>query len=363
MKQPKKIITSLTIAAISFILAYAPLPTTKKTVIVVSGTELSEPLQKLEAKFEQENPDINLEFKFQGSQDIVNNFIDEKNDFQPTVLIPASAEFLDDLKQRFAAQNKGEAFLENPQAIAKTLLVAIAWQERGKILFPDDRFSWAKLERAIELRNWQKIGGKSEWGSFDLVITDPTRSNSSQIALYLWKKTKLGNSNDSDNPAIETLFRNIKKSVYQPPRSTDILLQEFISRGTNDADIGIVYESIALYRWQQSKANSNESYQIYYLDPTVETIATAAIVDRNIDRSTAEAAKKFIEFLTASEQQKVFIEYGFRSIDNNLNLESIANSPWQQNTLGGQTKPQVKITSTPNTQTLGEIKRLWDRAD
>jgi ABC-type molybdate transport system substrate-binding protein len=363
MKQSKKIVTSLTIAAISFILAYAPLPTVKKTVIVVSGTELSEPLQKLEEKFEQENSDINLEFKFQGSQDIVNNFVDEKNDFQPTVLIPASAEFLDDLEQRFASQNQGEAFLENPKAIAKTLLVAIAWEERGKILFPDNKFSWAKLEKAIELGKWQKIGGKSDWGSFDLVITDPTRSNSSQIALDLWIKAKLGDSNNLNNPAIEMLFSKIKKSVYQPPRSTDILLQEFISRGANDADLGIVYESIALYRWQQSKANSGTSYQIYYLDPTVETTATAAIINRNIDRSTAEAAKKFIDFLTASEQQKVFIEYGFRSIDNSLNPESIANSSWQQNVLGAQTKPQVKIISTPNNQTLGEIKRLWDRAD
>jgi hypothetical protein len=46
-----------------------------------------------------------------------------------------------------------------------------------------------------------------------------------------------------------------------------------------------------------------------------------------------------------------------------LNPELIANSPWQQNILGAQTKPQVKIISTPNNQTLGEIKRLWDRAD
>ena len=32
-------------------------------------------------KFEEANPLTNLEIKIQGSQDIVNNFIDEKNDF------------------------------------------------------------------------------------------------------------------------------------------------------------------------------------------------------------------------------------------------------------------------------------------
>jgi ABC-type molybdate transport system substrate-binding protein len=363
MKQQKKIITSLGIAALSFGLAYAPIPLAKETVIVVTGTELAEPLQKIEAKFEQENPNINLELKLQGSQDIVNNFVDDKNDFKPTVLIPASAEFLDELQQRFIAQNKGEAFSETPRSIAKTLLVAIAWQERGKIIFPDNKFSWAKLEKAIQQGNWQKIGGKNDWGSFDLVITDPTRSNSGQIALNLWIKAKLGSDSNLENPKIESLFRTIKKSVYQPPRSTDILLQEFISRGANDADVGIVYESIALYRWQQAKANSDRSYQIYYLDPTVETTATAAIVKRDVSNSTVEAASKFIDFLALPEQQKIFIEYGFRSIDSSIELDSIPNSPWQQNVLGAEIDPSVKISAAPKTQTLAEIKKLWDRVD
>lgn len=357
----KKTITSVVIAAISLGLAYAPIPGVKQTVVVVSGTELTEPLQKLEAKFEKEYPYINLELKFQGSQDIVNNFIDEKNDFKPTVLIPASTEFLDELQQRFSAQNQGEVFDRPPQPIAKTLLVAIAWQERGKILFPDERFSWDKLERAIEQKNWQKIGGKSEWGSFDLVITDPTRSNSGQITLNLWSAAKLNGNLDLNNPAIESLFSNIKKSVYQPPRSTDILLQEFISRGANDADVATVYESIALYRWQQSSANQTNPYQIYYLDPTIVTTATAAIVRPDVNQATAKAASKFIDFLILPEQQKVFVEYGFRPILDNLDLKSVANSPWNQNIPGARVNPQVSTLPTPKTQALGEIKRLWER--
>jgi ABC-type molybdate transport system substrate-binding protein len=356
-----KAITSVVIAVISLGLAYAPIPGVKQTVVVVSGTELAEPLQKIEAKFEKEHPNINLELKFQGSQDIVNNFIDEKNDFKPTVLIPASTEFLDELQQRFSAQDRGKVFARPPQAIAKTLLVAIAWQERGKVLFPDDRFSWDKLERAIEQRNWQKIGGKNEWGSFDLVIADPTRSNSGQITLNLWATAKLNGNLDLNNPAIESLFSNIKKSVYQPPRSTDILLQEFISRGANDADVATVYESIALYRWQQSKANQGKPYQIYYLDPTIFTTATAAILRPDVSQATAKAASKFIDFLTLPEQQKLFVEYGFRSILNNLELKSVANSPWNQNIPGAQVNPQTSTLPTPKTEVLGEIKRLWER--
>ncbi|WAN69895.1 hypothetical protein BJP36_38035 [Moorena producens JHB] len=37
-------------------------------------------------------------------------------------------------------------------------------------------------------------------------------------------------------------------SVYQPPYSTDILLQEFIAYGSHDPDVATVYQSIALHR-------------------------------------------------------------------------------------------------------------------
>ncbi len=348
-------------------LAYAPIPGLQQTVVIVSGTELKAPLEQLESKFEQENPNIKIELKFQGSQDIVNKFIDQKNNFNPTILIPASGELLDELKQRYQAQNNSQAFYNQPQPIAKTLLVGIAWSERGHIIFPNNNFSWQRVEQAMQGNSWSAVGGQKNWGSFDFVITNPTRSNSAQATLSLWAMSKLNASNlnniDYNNPAITSLFSTIKKSVYQPPRSTDILLQEFITRGPNDADVATVYESIALSRWQQSAKNQGKPYQIYYLNPTVETVATAAIVRQNVDDGTANAAKKFIDFLTQPEQQKVFVQYGFRPANNNINLQSVPDSPWSQNIPGAQVNPSVNTLPAPNQKGIGEIQRLWQRAN
>jgi len=360
--------TSVAIALSAFGLAYAPIPGLQHTVVIVSGTELQEPLEQLEAQFEAENTNIKLELKFQGSQDIVNNYIDQKNDFKPTVLIPASSEFLDELSQRSSAQNNSEPFYDSPKAIAKTLLVGIAWSDRGKILFPNGRFSWQRLEQAMVAGNWQAVGGDKDWGSFDFVTTDPTRSNSSQVTLNLWALSKLsggtsGSNVDLNNPAVASLFSTIKHSVYQPPRSTDILLQEFITRGSNDADVATVYESIALSRWQQSGKNQGKPYQIYYLDPTIETVATAAIVRQDIDTATANAARKFISFLTETEQQKVFVQYGFRPANNGIDLQSIPNSPWNQNIPGAEVNPSIKILPAPKAEVLREIPRLWQRVN
>ena len=366
-KLQKKALTSAGIILAALGLAYAPIPGLQKTVIIVSGTELKAPLEQLEAKFEQDNPNIKIELKFQGSQDIVNKFIDQKNEFNPTILIPASGELLDELNQRYQAQNNNEPFYNQPQPIAKTLLVAIAWSERGNVLFPNNKFDWQRVEKAMQTNNWEAVGGQKNWGSFDFLITNPTRSNSAQATLSLWSMSKLNTNNtnniDYNNPAIASLFSTVKKSIYQPPRSTDILLQEFIARGPNDADIATVYESIALSRWQQSTKNQGKPYQIYYLNPTVETVATAAIVRQNVDSGTANAAQKFVDFLTQPEQQKVFVQYGFRPTNNNVNLKSVPNSPWNQNIPGSQINPSAKTLAAPNQKSIGEIQRLWQRAN
>jgi ABC-type molybdate transport system substrate-binding protein len=365
-QKQKNLIVSIGISLFSIALAIAPIPFLTKKIVIVSGSELQEPLQALQEKFKQAHPDIQLELKFQGSQDIVNRYIDNKNDFTPTVLIPANAESLKELQTRWLSQNGNEAFYDQPKAISKTMLVGISWAERGKVLFPKGSFDWNRVEMAMQAGNWQAIGGNPSWGSFDFVTTDPTRSNSGQLTLSLWAQSKLGTTPTASNlasPNINSLFGLVKRSVYQPPSSTDTLLKEFITRGPNDADVGIVYESVALYRWQQSAASQGKPYQIYYFSPTVETISTAAIAKRNIDNNQADAARKFIDFLGQSEQQAVFVQYGFRPINNSLDLKSVPNSPWNQNIAGAEVKPNVQAIASPTNEVLSEIKRLWERAN
>ncbi|MEM9487244.1 MAG: substrate-binding domain-containing protein, partial [Cyanobacteria bacterium P01_F01_bin.116] len=189
-----KPLISLAIIAASAGLAYAPLPGVNQTITIVSGSELQEPLRLLETRFEQQNPSIQINLEFQGSQDIVNRYIDDNNDFEPTVLIPANGQLLDELSQRWQAQYGDEPFYETPQPVAKTMLVAVSWPERAQALFPSGKFQWQRLEDAMENGNWDKIGGNVAWGSFDFVTTDPTRSNSGQLTMSLWSQSE-ANSN------------------------------------------------------------------------------------------------------------------------------------------------------------------------
>jgi len=354
------------IILIALALAYAPIPGLRQAIVVVSGTELQEPLQAMEAKFKQSYPNIDLTLKFQGSQELVNKYLNDQHDFKPTVLIPANGQLLKELETRWKTQNNSDPFHEAPRPVAKTMLVAIAWAERGKALFPDGRFRWDRLEQAMQSGSWDKIGGQKDWGSFDFVMTDPTRSNSGQLTLSLWLQSKLGGTltpNGLNSANAQSLVSLVKRSVYQPPRSTDVLLQEFITRGPNDADVATVYESIALYRWQQSATTQGKPYQIYYLKPTMATTSTAAIVQRDVDGGKANAAKQFLDFLTQPEQQAIFVQHGFRPVNTAVDLQSVSNSPWRQNIPGSEAKPTTQIIPLPDAPVIEEIQRLWERSN
>lgn len=367
MANGSKMIASVGIAIASLGLAYAPLPGVNKSITVVSGSELQEPLAVLETRFEAANPNIDLQIEIQGSQDMVNRYLDDQNDFTPTVLIPANGQLLEELAQRWATQVGGEPFYEAPQPIAKTMLVAVVWPERGQALFPNGNFNWLRLEEALTKGAWSELGGNSDWGSFDFVTTDPSRSNSGQLTLTLWSQEKLGaqplNLANLNTPPVGDLFGMVKKSVYQPPRSTDILLQEFIARGPNDADVAMVYESIALFRWEQAGQSQGKPYQVYYLNPTIETVSTAAIARRDVSGGEANAGQQFIDFLTAPEQQEVFVQHGFRPVNSQVDLQNVPNSPWSKNIPGVELQPSVQATNPPERELINEVIRLWQRAN
>jgi ABC-type molybdate transport system substrate-binding protein len=356
--------TSFALILATWTMTYGPLGESQQTIVVVSGSELEEPLKKLEATFEQSHPNIQVELKVQGSQDMVNAYLNDQNDFQPTVLIPASAQVLADLDQQWQSRYNNSPFYDSPQPLAKTQLVAISWLDRGKVLFPDGQFRWDKLDQALSdsNRSWKAIGGPQDWGNFDLKMTDPNRSNSGQLTLELWARSKLNGADlaasDLQSATIVDLVNLVKRSVYQPPRSTDILLQEFISLGPNEADIAWVYESVALYRWSQAN-NQQKPYELYYLDPTIETVPTAAIVRRDISGGTAKAARTFVKFLTQPEQQQTFVQYGFRPVSSDINLETVPNSPWAMNIPGTRVDPGVQTVPQASPELANEMLRLW----
>ncbi len=99
------------------------------------------------------------------------------------------------------------------------------------------------------------------------------------------------------------------------------------------------------------------------LPVNIETTSTVAIVRRNINPRTANAARKFLDFLTQKQHQAVFVQYGFRPANNSVDLKTAPNSPWNQNIPGAKVNLSVTKSPPPDTKIFGEVQRLWERAN
>lgn len=326
---------SLGIAAAALVLASAPLPGLRRPLQVAVGSELEQPLQQLEPLFERRHPGIDLRWQVQGAQDMVNQNLEGRPD-RARVLIPSNREQLRAFQAALAAQGEPAPFSREPQPIARTLLVAVVWPDRAARLFSGGGFSWARLKQAAAAGQWSALGGPETWGSFDLRTTDPLRSNSGQLTLALWSR---------DMPGAASVAV-LKRAVYRPARSTDILLREFISGGRNDGDIAMVYEAAALMRSAEAQQRWPGGYRLMVPDPTIEMVLAAAVL-RDEAMGRQADGERFVDFLAGEEAQSVLRTLGFRGLDGRG---------------GGPAANRVRRLPPPDRAQLDELLRLWQQA-
>ncbi|WP_216921647.1 substrate-binding domain-containing protein [Synechococcus sp. CCAP 1479/9] len=335
---------SLLIAGASLALATAPLPGLRRPLVVAVGSELAGAMAELEPLFERRQGGIDLSWTVQGSQDMVNRAREEGPE-RPRVLIPANRDLLGQLATELGAQGGAPAFLQAPVPVARTLLVAVAWPERVQKLFPDGRFSWPLLRRAAAAGQWGDLGAPPSWGSFDLRSADPMRSNSGQLTLALWCQDRNAGGRRPAGVGGDCAAA-LRRAVYRPARSTDILLQEFISGGPNEGDLALVYEASALARQGEAGRLRPGGYVLLFPDPTIETVLAAAVL-RGEAAGRAEDGERFVAFLLSPEGQGVLTRLGFRGAD------------------GGGGSPAargVKHLPPPSPEQREELLRLWQQA-
>ncbi len=326
---------SLAIAAAALLLATAPLPGLRRPLLVAVGSELETVMGQVEPMFERQHPSIDLRWQVQGGQDMVNRSLDAGAE-RPRVLIPANRDLLAELADGLRARGQDPPFVRAPQAIARTLLVAVAWPERARSLFGDGRFDLERLRRAALIGRWAGIGGPETWGSFDLRTTDPLRSNSGQLTLALWCR----------NQPTAGCASGLRRAVYRPARSTDILLREFISAGPNEGDLAMVYESSALARQEEARGQRPGGILLLVPDPTFETVLAAAVLKGPGVGSEGDG-ERLVTFLLGEKGQALLAGAGFRRPDGRG---------------GSPAGNGVKRLPPPPRAELEELLRLWQQA-
>jgi sulfate/thiosulfate-binding protein len=106
-------------------------------------------------------------------------------------------------------------------------------------------------------------------------------------------------------------------------------------------DALVTYEQEALYDLAHHQFNA----ELIYPRSTIESEHTVVVIDRNISPDERALVNAFVAFLWSAPAQKIFVQYGFRSVDDAINGNAFApiEKPFHVADLGGWAAAKQKI--------------------
>jgi ABC-type Fe3+ transport system substrate-binding protein len=258
---------------------------------------------------------------------------------------------------------------ERCRSMLTTPLVLVSWVERGNVLWDDEPGEdlWLQLHDAlINPAGWEAYD-HPEWGYIKFGHTDPTRSNSGFMTIVLMT---YGYFNKTENLSAEEILSNqefqnwleeFESSVSDFGSSTGTYMKDIVAYGPSKFDIVAVYEATAIEHVENAQGRYGE-LRIFYPPATIMSDHPFCILDAEwVSEEKAEAALLFMEYLESTEAQEIaLLEYGFRPVDQSIELD-MADSPflqYQQN--GLQIELPVEV-QTPSGSVLDTLLTFWVR--
>jgi sulfate transport system substrate-binding protein len=168
-----------------------------------------------------------------------------------------------------------------------------------------------------------------------VVHPDPLTSGGAQWGILAEYGSALRESGDAQR-AFEQLL-GVWRNVVAQAASARAARTQFEN---GFGDVLITYEQEALY----DRARGKLQAEIVYPPSTILSEHTVVVIDKNVSAQNRELVAAFVAFLWSETAQRIFVEHGFRSVDERLNEQNrdfgaIA-APFTVGDLGGW--PQAK---------------------
>jgi|GEM_PF-212625 len=377
-------------------LGYAPVDlglgprVTPVEVVIWYGTEKQAWLEEAARRFETRGETvgvrpITLRLIGMGSREIAERTA--RQDWsvapRPTVVSPASSLWTDTLASEWAARNRGEIIAGEATPLALTPLVAVAWEQRARLLWPDGAADfWNDLHDAIaDERGWSAVAQARGfgpdtpeaqqarlWGPVKLGHTSPLTSNSGTQTLVLMAYAFHNKSAgltvaDVEDPAFLSWLEAMEVGVYDLGSSTGTLMQQMVQRGPGSYDIVLVYENLAIEYMAAGEQRWNQPLRVYYPPATIFSDHPYAILDDPLtSREEREAARRFRDFLLQRPQQELALQSGFRPIDPDVVLSGAdAANPFVRYAGRGVSLDIAAQVESPPAEVLAALLNAWDR--
>lgn len=302
---------------------------------------------------------------------------------RPTVISPASSLWTALLDAEWAARYGGTIIADDPAPLVLTPLVAVAWEERAKVLWPRGYQNfWNDLHDAIaNEQGWKAIAAANgfgpntpeyrqaeQWGLVKLGHTSPLTSNSGAQAILLMayayhNKTSGLTVDDVRDSGFLTWLGEIQQGVYDLGDSTGTFMTNMVQYGPSKYDIVLVYENLAIEYVEAAEQRWRQALRVYYPPATIFSDHPYAILDDPLtSRQEREAAARFRDFLLQRQQQERALALGFRPIDPTIvTTSSDPSNPFVRYRNYGLSLDIAAQVDTPDGKVIEALLNVWDR--
>jgi Ca-activated chloride channel homolog len=254
---------------------------------------------------------------------------------RPDVWSPASSSWTTLLRQRTAAQDKGDLVPEQTPSIAQTpLVIAMPKPMAVALGWPRKALGWSDvLSLARDPQGW---GGKghAEWGAFKLGKTNPRFSTSGLNATIGSYFAATGLSSDLSaanvaDPKVTAYVKGLESSVVHYGDTTLTFLENLY--GAAEGGRGLTYISAVTVEeksvWDYNQGNPSGDpatlgkrgkprvplVAVYPKEGTLLSDNPYVVLNAEwVDDAKKKGAADFLAFVTQPEQQKRFTDAAFR---------------------------------------------------
>lgn len=292
---------------------------------------------------------------------------------KPDVWTPASAGWVALLRHRVeGGDRQSPASADNPTIAKSPLVIAMPKPMAQALGWPSKKIGWSDvLDLADDPKGWAKYD-HPEWGRFRLGKTNPNFSTSglnATVGAYFAATGLSGDLTERDVTGAKArdFVKGVERSIVHYGDTTLTFLTNL--QRADDAGTAMSYisavtvEEKSVWDYNQGNPTGDPKTLGDHAKPKVPLVAiypkegTLFSDHPYAVLSWADAAKKaaaadFLKYLRASDQQKEFAKYAFRSFDGKPTGHITAAD-------GLDPKQPATTLSTPTPQVLDRMLRSW----
>jgi Ca-activated chloride channel family protein len=292
-----------------------------------------------------------------GSGETIDNILAGR--LQAHLASPASAAFIK-LGNAESRSKTGKDLIASTDNLVLSPVVIAMWKPMAEAIgWGKKTLGWSDiLALARNKTGWQAYG-YPQWGKFKFGHTHPEFSNSGLISLFAEAYAASGKTAglklaDLEKPQTKQFVAGVEQSVVHYGSSTGFFGRKMFANGPEYLSAAVLYESMVV----ESYSQENLPFPVVAIYPKEGTFWSdhpVGVVEREwVTPEHREAAKIYIQYLLARQQQEKALQYGFRPASLDVPLAA----PLDANHGIDPREPKTTL-EVPSVEVINSILQLW----